>query len=232
MINITKTWKDRFAPPASLETSVGEQQKTVWVTSFPKLLKLSRKEKQLNQNAMIAYQRPQTLSQNLTRYKKIAHERHNGPGSSDPCGRCKLCGNFGTNNKSMVHTTNEIQSKSGNSFILRRRLNCSDSGIYVATCTLCQEQYVGQTITSFATRWNSHRKVWNDGVTEDGDRAALLTHYKKKHNGHTYTFAEAFLVTFIDRPNSTEHLDIMESNWICRLQADININKTILPHYR
>ena len=73
MINISKELKDRFRPPVQ-KCSDKQKQKTVWPTSFPKFLKLTTKERQLNENAMVTYRRPQTLSQSLTKYRKIAHD--------------------------------------------------------------------------------------------------------------------------------------------------------------
>ena len=223
-------WKDRFGPPK--KTTKDKQQKTVWVTSFPKLLKITTKERQLNEQAMIAYRRPQTLSQNLTNYRKIAHELNNEGEHSKPCGRCYLCGNFSKESRNMVLITNTITSKTGKKYTLQKYLTCSDFGIYVATCNLCAEQYVGQTITTFAKRWTAHRKMWNDGGIDDGDRTALLTHYRKAHADINISLPEAFSVTFVDSPHNPNDIDLAESNWINRLQATININQTILPRYR
>ena len=41
---------------------------SVWTTNFPNLLKLTKKERQLNPNVM-KYKRPQTLATLLTNYK-------------------------------------------------------------------------------------------------------------------------------------------------------------------
>jgi len=40
-------------------------------------------------------------------------------------------------------------------------LTYANHGIYVATCFICHEQYVGQTKNKFSTRWTSHRSNWN-----------------------------------------------------------------------
>ena len=47
-------------------------------------------EKQLNQNAMVAYKTPQTILTLLTTYKIIAHKVNVGRGISHPCGNCML----------------------------------------------------------------------------------------------------------------------------------------------
>ena len=181
---------------------------------------------------MVTYRRPQTLSQSLTKYRKIAHNVEEECAQSRPCGRCSLCGNFGKYTTNMVNTTRTIKAKSGKTYTLRKSLTCADAGIYVAACRTCGEHYVGQTITSFSTRWNTHRKLWNEGATNDGDRTALLTHYNTVHGGSGAQLAEAFSVTFVEKALNPTGVDSSESNWINRLEATININKTALPRYR
>ena len=182
---------------------------------------------------MVVYKRPPPLSQYFTKYKHIAHgSEAREPGSSQPCGRCKLCVNHGKDSKTMIFNTNIIKSKSGKIFKLNRQLTCSNFGIYAATCKICLEQYVGQTTTSFSNRWNGHRAVWKNSTSADGDAAALKNHYKKYHpTKSNIGLAEAFDVAFVDAPGSACGLDMLESRWIKRLNATININKTILPKY-
>ena len=62
---------------------------SVWTTNFPNLLKLTKKERQLNPNVM-KYKRPQTLATLLTNYKIIAHKVNVEKGVSHPCGKCML----------------------------------------------------------------------------------------------------------------------------------------------
>ena len=121
----------------------------------------------------------------------------------------------------------------GQIYKLRQKLNCRDSGIYAATCTKCNEQYVGQTCTSFTKRWDEHRSKWRKKIIQDGDKAALLTHYNKKHNADlSIDLDKAFRVTFVEKANDFKFLDILESRWINRLNAKINICNTVLPKYR
>ena len=79
MISITRQWKDRFSPPVVSTTK--PEQRLVWATQFPKLLKLSQKEKDLNPKAMITYKRPMTLAGYLTNYRTIAHNTPSETGS-------------------------------------------------------------------------------------------------------------------------------------------------------
>ena len=41
----------------------------------------------------------------------------------------------------------------------------------------------------------------------------------------------AFEITFLQEPRNQQKLDVLESMWINKLVAEININKTILPKH-
>ena len=229
MIKLTRDWKDRFSPPS--KPNIRKEERYVWATHFPRLLKLSKKERSLKPAAMVTYKRPTTLGGLLTSYRSLAHDVPKDKNGSSPCGHCKLCGHYG--GKNMVKTSSEILGPSGTSHNIQKKLTCKDYGIYVASCTKCQAQYVGQTVTSFSKRWNAHRLAWHNNVTKEDDRAALKIHHKKYHpDAKDDDLADVFDVTFVDRPDNPKNLDVLESNWISLLEAQININKTVLPKYR
>ena len=81
-------------------------------------------------------------------------------GGSRPCEPCALCGCYGKNNKSMVPNVSQLLTKT-KTLKLNLSLTCADCGIYVATCVICHEQYVGQTSNKFSKRWSAHRSNWN-----------------------------------------------------------------------
>ena len=230
MIKKTRLWVDRFSPPTT-KPNVPDN-KVVWTTSFPTELKLSQKERTLNSKATIAYKRPSTLGQRLMQYRKIAHDSVDSSsttGSSHPCGHCSLCGCFGKT-KSMVFATDTIKTPNNKSILLKTSLTCKDWGIYVATCLTCKHQYVGQTSTSFSSRWNGHRSTWNKGILDCSDKAALRVHYNKCHQlTDDLALSGAYVVTFVAKPDNKSMLDLFESQWIQKLKATININRTILP---
>ena len=64
------------------------------------------------------------------------------------------------NNKSMVPNVSQLLTKT-KTFKLNQSLTCADFGIYVATCVICHEQYVGQTSNKFSKRLLAHRSNWN-----------------------------------------------------------------------
>ena len=139
----------------------------VWATSFPHLITLTHREKNLNTKAMITYKRPTTIGQLLTSYKYLAlsKTREHVKGMSGPCGHCALCGNYGKHNKSMVPCVSQTVGKN-KTFPLNQKLTRANHGIYVVTCVICHEQYVGQTKNKFSTRWSSHCSNWNREQTQ------------------------------------------------------------------
>ena len=65
MLEKTEKWKDRFRPPTK-RTKESNKSISIWTTIFPNLLKLTEREKTLNENVMITYKRPQTIATLLT----------------------------------------------------------------------------------------------------------------------------------------------------------------------
>ena len=90
MVKITAEWKDLFGPPMRKAIEIYENV-SFWTTNFSKLIKLTKKEKELNPNVLVAYKRPQTIATLLTNYKILAHEVSVAIGGSHPCGKCLLC---------------------------------------------------------------------------------------------------------------------------------------------
>jgi len=112
----------------------------VWATStsFPNLITLTKREKNLNPKAMITYKRPTTIGQLFTTYKHLdlSKTRKHVKGMSGPCGHCALGGNQGEHNKSMLLSVSQIMGKN-KTFPLNQKLTCTNHGIYVATCVIC-----------------------------------------------------------------------------------------------
>ena len=81
----------------------------------------------------------------------------------------------------MVTFTHKIVSSSGRTFSLKQNLTCADYGEYVATCKLCSEQYVGQTVNKILKRWSTHRSQWKANTQQKNDSAALHLHFANFH---------------------------------------------------
>ena len=69
-------------------------------------------------------------------------------------------------------------------------------------------------------------------TSETNDQAALKLHYVNKHPTLNKTFEEAYSIIFTDSTSYHLNLDYLESKWVNLSQANININKIILPFYR
>ena len=133
----------------------------------------------------------------------------------------------------MVSPTHILHT-SNNSFHLTQHLTCKHYGIYVATCCICKEQYVGQTKNRFSIRWNNHRSAWNSqktfNVNEDGT-AALFQHYQQQHQVNLtkgLKICQCFTVIFVEQPDY-DRLDRAEDKWVNKIGATINIKRIILP---
>ena len=145
----------------------------------------------------------------------------------------------------MVNETNEITTKKNTIIKLKQELNCKNYGIYAAQCLLCNQIYVGQTINSFHQRWNGHRQDWDnqikngnkenlDNIIENGKKS-LIIHYAKYHQDkltkNKIKLPDAYKVIFVEQSRK-DKLDITENFWISKLNARINIARTILPFYK
>ena len=120
-------------------------------------------------------------------------------------------------------------------FKLNQSLTYTYFGIYVATCVICHEQYVGQTSNKFSKRWSAHRSNWNkqDCKTDsDKDQMALSRHYSENHGTiNKPPLHETYTVTFVEQP-SCHSLDICENKWYHLIEAQINIQNMILAHVK
>jgi len=131
----------------------------------------------------------------------------------------------------MVPNVSQLLTKT-KTFKLNQSLTCADFGIYVATCVICHEQYVGQTSNKFSKRWSAHGSNWNkqDCKTDsDKDQMALSRHYSENHDTvNKPPLHEAHTVTFVEQ-SSCHSLDICQNKWHHLIDAQISIEKMILP---
>nr|CAB3263301.1 uncharacterized protein LOC108950347 [Phallusia mammillata] len=228
-IETAKSWKDRFKPPSTTRST----EVVPWATSFPRLLRLTKKEQTLKPEARVVYKKPPTLGNHLLNYRRLAHYSQGVIAKSAPCGRCALCGHYGTHT-SMVSTEHKL-CIDDRTIALRQSLDCSNFGIYVATCRICNSRYVGQTKNKFSTRWSGHRTVWNTFKTSgDNDNASLGHHFAIHHHDifmKRPDIAECFTVTFVEQPN-VDRLDHCEAKWLKLTGATLNIQKMLLPKIR
>ena len=91
---------------------------------------------------------------------------------------------------------------------MKPNLNCKSYGIYVAICTKCNSNYVGQTKNSFSAKLTAHRFNWNRSKSnfkpkDITDENALNRHYyfKHKNNLQQINFDYAYEVAFLEEPD-------------------------------
>ena len=156
MLAKAKTWTNRFKSPTIIKSQKPEP--IVWTTLFKNLIKLSKKEKELQPHSMVTYKKPLCLASLLLNFRSLSVniDKPNEGGFSGTCDHCALCSNHGHHRNSMVIPTTII--KTDNETIkLKQNSTCRNYGIYAAECTICNAKYIGQTKTKFSTTWRAHR---------------------------------------------------------------------------
>ena len=127
----------------------------------------------------------------------------------------------------MVPRVSQIMSKT-KTFPLNQNLTCANYGIYVATCVLCHEQYVGQTKNKFSKSWSAHHTNWNRSNDKNEEVALSRQHALFHGNVNKPPIHEAYIVFFVEQPNF-HSLNICKDKWYNQLDAQINIHSMILP---
>ena len=80
------------------------------------------------------------------------------------------------NNKSMVPCVSQIMTKI-RYFPLNQNLTCAKRGMYVATCWVSNQQYIGQEVNEFSMGWSSHLSNWNKSdIRDDSNQMVLSRH--------------------------------------------------------
>ena len=131
----------------------------------------------------------------------------------------------------MVPNVSQLLTKT-KTFKLNQSLTCTDFGIYVATCVICHEQYVGQTSKKFSKRWSAHRSNWNKQDCQTDSDKDQTWHYSENHSTiNNPPLHKACTVTFVEQP-SCHSLDICENKWYHLIDAQINIQNMILSHVK
>ena len=130
IIELASGWTDCFHPKVIKKKK--DSSRIVGTTPFPKLLKLTSKEKSIKPEATVAYRNPPTLSNNLLNYKQLAFQINYDKPGSFPCVNCALYGNYGQLISMVQHT--KIIRCNTKYLNLKQKLNCKNYGIYVGEC--------------------------------------------------------------------------------------------------
>ena len=145
------------------------------------------------------------------------------------CNHCAFCGCRGKHNKSIVTCVSQIMNKT-TFFPLNKNTTCSEYGIYVATCVICHEQYVGQTSNKFSKIWSAQRSNWNkQDCKTDNDQMALSRHFSKSQGTiNKPPLHDAYAVTVVKQP-CFHSPSISEHKWYHQRDAHINMQNKISP---
>jgi len=75
-----------------------------------------------------------------------------------------------------------ISRKKNQTFPLNQNLKCATYCIGVASCVICNQQCVGQTINKISTKWSAYQGSWNKpDKSVDSDQMAVSRHYTVFH---------------------------------------------------
>jgi len=116
---------------------------------------------------------------------------------------------------------------------LNQNPTCARYAIYVATCAICNQQYVAQTVNKFSKRWSAHRRAWNKlDERENNDQMTLLRHCTVFHGIINKPSIHDFCtVTFVEQP-SFDSPDTCEDKWLHTLNAQTNIQNMSLERVK
>ena len=165
---------------------------------------------------MIAYKQSSNLKNMLCRAKlptiKLGNSSRKFIGMKRCTNSCNVCIYY--------NNTKTIKSKSGETFKMTGQYGCQTTSIiYLASCSKCKMQYVGQSGRRFYDRIMEHLRYIKRGIH------ALGEHFKGKCD------SKYLLVQVIEKvtPNS-EHLRLQrEKYWIEKLDTKIpyGLNRTV-----
>ena len=121
--------------------------------------------------------------------------------------RCDLCSNF------LAQGKHFSSASTGKSYPILDTVSCtSNNVIYLATCLICNVQYVGSTATPFKVRFRNHKS----DLINNKSRCELAVHFNSKpHN------LEHIRFIIIEKIRSTSNVDTIltkrEAYWMAQL---------------
>ena len=135
--------------------------------------------------------------------------------SANPCSvRCKTC--------PLMSLTKQI-SLENNTYRLYQDGSCkTEDLVYVYVCKICDDFYIGRTITPLNIRTNGHRAHFTDGRPE---RSALSKHIQVDHPEMFHLHTDNYRVGILAHANPLA-LDRIENRFVIETDADTkHLNK-------
>jgi len=165
---------------------------------------------------MIGYKQPANLKQKICRAKipsrNLKDKRSCQGVGLKPCQepKCKVC-TFINRNPQITSMTSNASTTNKEAF------SCNSvSVVYCITCSLCHQQYVGQTGRKLKERMYEHLSYIRKNSQETGQ------HFNER--GHDLSHFTVQVIEQI-KDQSVHRRLIRESYWIKKLKPNININK-------
>ena len=144
--------------------------------------------------------------------------------SMRPCGGrgCKTC-------PSLTSSPIFNSTVTGTRYILtnEEQFTCKTKRvIYLITCSTCEVQYVGLTITPLHTRMNKHRYT----VADFSNNLYITQHYSQE--GHCFSKAHIQIIDYINDEEPDSTLELREAFWIKALNTayPLGLNDNIRSH--
>ena len=150
---------------------------------------------------LIAFQRSKNLRDMLVRSKLRPQANQSTVQGCRPCGdkKCKTC--------PFINTATTIAGPTGR-FTVKSSLCCKSSDIvYVLTCTLCSQLYIGETCRSLAERFSEHLRSMKLGYSNP-----VGQHFA----GPYHSFSHARISAVWQNPRDRAYRKHMESLLISR----------------
>ena len=161
---------------------------------------------------MVAFRRPKSLKDILV------HSEMATSGNDKGCCSCGCCCSRVCD---FLLECMDFRSRvTGNNFVINFNVECnSDHIVYLLSCTRCEMQYAGSTITKFRTRFNkrksrlnAHRRLTAENKTKDD---FIYRHFSQPdHQGLTDV-----KVRLIDKCYNEARLRDREAQWAYRLRT-------------
>ena len=122
-----------------------------WLKKEKKLLLRNEKAKLIGENIQIAHKQPRNLKSLICGPRRHLNVKQEDNAGCFKCGSCHAC-NVVTESRHFISTNTSKR------YYIRQHISCNSSFvIYLATCKLCQGQYVGKSIQEFKRRHSGHK---------------------------------------------------------------------------
>ena len=218
---LRKNKKKKVVAPLILTYNPSNPPVKTWIKEGMEILHKDPKLKKVFPNLDVVFRQNKNIRRRImrNRYTGSSDDREESS-SYQPAGcfqlhssKCKVC------ERMDEEVTSWKSNKTGRSYTIRRHYTCQTTYcVYLATCHLCQAQYIGQTIRTMQKRHYCHRaevKTAADGLGEHfNQHAAELGLDVNTDLDTVMTNCSIVIVASVepDQPWSQTRLDALEAD--------------------